>query len=367
MRVLFIITRSDVIGGASVHLLDLARGVQESGNEVLIAVGGDGIFITYAEEQGLNCISIKNMVRELDLKRDIVCYFELRELISDWNPDIIHAHSSKAGVLGRYAARSLNVPCVFTAHGWAFTEGVSKIKRIIYCWVERLVSSYSSKIITVSNYDRELALRWGVGSSDLIVTVHNGMPPTGVVSLNKRKDSGVKLIMVARLEAPKDHAFLLKALALLPSDKDWSIDFVGDGPNMPQLKKIVDDLNLSERVSFLGACSDVAQRLADSDVFCLLSNWEGFPLTILEAMRAGLPVIASSVGGVPEAVDNLKTGFLIEPGDISALVKSLSTLISSEELRSEMGREGLNKFKSNFTFDRMLERTIEIYNESFKS
>lgn len=367
MKVLFIITRSDVIGGASVHLLDLARGVQESGNEVLIAVGGEGIFIKYAEKQGLNCISIKNMVRELSFKKDIACYFELKKVVSDWRPDIVHAHSSKAGVLGRYVAKSLDIPCIFTAHGWAFTEGVSKIKRIIYCWVERFFSKFSSKIITVSDYDRELALRSGVGSSDLLVTIHNGMPPTKVVSLSERRGGRVKLIMVARLEAPKDHAFLLKALALLPPDKDWSVDFIGDGPNMPNLKKIVDNLDLSKRVSFLGACSDVAQRLADADIFCLLSNWEGLPLTILEAMRAGLPVIASSVGGVPEAVDNLKTGFLVESGNISSLVQSLITLIDSEKLRSEMGKAGLDKFESSFTFDCMLEKTIEIYNESFKS
>ena len=365
MRILYVITRSDVMGGASVHLLDLASGVQEAGHEVLIVVGGHGIFIERAKERRLTCVSVNNLVRPLSIISDFRCYLELKRIVSAWKPDLIHAHSSKAGIIGRLVAKALSIPCVFTAHGWAFTEGVSASRRFLYRWIERAVANLANKIITVSNYDRSLALRSGVGNADLIVTIHNGMPSVEENSAPKAPSEITRLIMVARFDAPKDHAFLVCALSSLTRN-DWTMEFVGDGPTMPQVKQLVTDLNLEDKIFFRGACSDVFERLSRSDVFCLISNWEGLPLTVLEAMRSGLPVIASGVGGVPEAVEQQKTGFLVAKHDHDGLVSALSTLIGSRELRSDMGIKGKSRFFSDFTFELMLQRTITVYSEVTK-
>ncbi|PRA14443.1 MULTISPECIES: glycosyltransferase family 4 protein [Pseudomonas] len=365
MKVLYVITRSDVIGGASVHLLDLANGVQEAGHEVAIVVGGHGIFIEKARERGLRCFSAVHLVRPLSVISDFRFYVEFRRIVLEWKPDLIHAHSSKAGIVGRLVAKTLSIPCVFTAHGWAFTEGVATSRRILYRCIERLVANFTSKIITVSDYDRSLALRSGVGAEDLIVTIHNGMPSVTEEASVTGPSKVTRLIMVARFDAPKDHVFLVRALASLPRS-DWAMEFVGDGPTMPEVKNLVSELGLEDRFYFAGACSDVSERLSKSDVFCLISNWEGLPLTVLEAMRTGLPVIASRVGGVPEAVAQQETGILVDKHDHDGLVSALSTLIGSRDLRSKMGGMGRTRFLSNFTFELMLQRTISVYSDVTK-
>lgn len=365
MRILYIITRSDVIGGASVHLLDLAVGVQEAGHEVIIVVGGHGVFIDQAKARGLTCISALHLVRPLNLVSDFRFYLEFRRIVLAWKPDIIHAHSSKAGIVGRLVAKALSVPCVFTAHGWAFTEGVSTYRRILYRWIERVVANFANKIITVSDYDRSLALRSRVGDADLIVTIHNGMPSAKDTFSATRSFDVTRLIMVARFDAPKDHAFLVRALASLVCN-DWTMEFVGSGPTMPSVKRLVAELNLEDKIVFSGACSDVSRRLSESDVFCLISNWEGLPLTVLEAMRAGLPVIASCVGGVPEAVTQQQSGILVDKDDLEGLVTALNTLIGSRDLRSKMGNVGKSRFFNDFTFELMLQRTIDVYFDVIK-
>lgn len=356
------ITRSDVMGGASVHLLDLASGVQRAGHEVTIIVGGDGVFVEQAYLAGLRCISLKALVRDIDLVKDVKCFFELRSTLKSIKPDVVHLHSSKAGIIGRLVAKSLSIPAIFTAHGWAFTEGVSPKRRKLYRVIEKLMARFTSKIIAVSEYDRQLALKLGVGNSQLIDTIHNGMPDNRVIRVVRDSEDVVKIIMVARFERPKDQCALIRALSLL-KNLDWELELVGDGPELSSASLLVDKLELSSRISFSGACKNVADRLATSDIFVLISSWEGLPLTILEAMRTGLPVIASSVGGVPEAVQHSQTGMLVGANDEQALVKALSALLMSPKLRHEMGDCGKARFESNFTFNKMLKKTLDVYGE----
>lgn len=269
-------------------------------------------------------------------------------------------HSSKAGILGRLAARSLSLPVIFTVHGWAFTEGVSAKRRFFYMWVEKTMSRFSSKIITVSNYDRNLAINNSVADPDRMITVHNGMPETLDHAVLDLDSPVLKLIMVARFEKPKNQSSLLRALAVIKSES-WTLELVGDGPELQQNIDLAAELQIQDRIIFSGACTDIALRLASSDIFILASDWEGLPLTILEAMRAGLPVIASNVGGVSEAVMNDVTGILVERGDVSGLTMAISRLIASQETRMQMGVEARTKFDKEFTFKIMLTKTLNIY------
>lgn len=361
MKIVYVITRSDVMGGASVHLLDLVRGVQEAGHEVYILVGGHGVFQARAKANHLSCISLRHMVRQISPANDWRGYFELKEIVSKIKPDILHLHSSKAGILGRLVAKRLNIPVVFTVHGWSFTEGVSNKRRLVYKLIERFMANFADKIITVSNYDRKLALDLGVGNEKLLTTIHNGIPDSHrKIKRDRSFDHVIKLIMVARFEAPKNHDALLTALARL-KHLPWIIEFVGDGPTMRNMTDLARDYGLAERVKFLGARNDVDTLLEKADIFCLISNWEGLPLTILEAMRAGLPVIASRVGGVPEAVQDGKTGILVDRDDEDALAQAITSLVESESLRIQMGQNGRQRFEKEFTFQTMLQKTMQIY------
>lgn len=364
MKVIFVITRSDVMGGASVHLLDLAAGLQSCGYDITILVGGQGVFLQHAQDRSLSCISLKYLTREIDLVIDIKAIFELRGVLKRLKPDLIHLHSSKAGIIGRISAIGLPAPCIFTAHGWAFTEGVSPRRRFLYRFIERLIAPLAKRIITVSDYDRTLALAGRVALPGQLAVVHNGMPDISAKMRAQRVALGdiVRFVMVARFEAPKDQLSLLRAFAALPSGQ-WRLELIGDGPQMQAAIDLATSLGLADSVIFSGACIDVASRLAASDVFILISRWEGLPLTILEAMRAGLPVIASDVGGVAEAVQDGETGYLIKRDATGLLVERLGLLLADAEMRRRMGEAGRLRYESDFTFSLMLNKTIAVYEE----
>lgn len=359
LKIVYVITRADVIGGASVHLFDLAVGAQQKGYDVEVFVGGHGVFLDKLKDAGLKCRSLKYMQREISPWNDLMGFFELRKLFIKSKPDLVHLHSSKAGILGRLAAKIVSIPVVFTAHGWAFTEGVSSKKRFIYIVIERFMARFSNSIITVSEFDRQLALDSNVGNPILVRTVHNGMPNLPLIQ-RKPNASIVKMIMVARFEEQKDQQSLIKALAQI-EQKKWRLEFVGNGSLMAQAVTLVESLGLSDHIFFSGACDDVAKRLEQADVFLLISNWEGLPLTILEAMRASLPVIASKVGGVPEAVDDGQTGYLVPRGDVMAISDAIQKILSNEVLRLSLGLAGRKKFEQQFLFDSMLDKTLNMY------
>ena len=361
MRIMNIITRSDTIGGAQIHVRDLALGLLDRGHEVLVAAGGQGPFVDELASRGVPFRVLNNLIRPLNPARDMQGFFELKRAIDEYEPDLVATHSSKAGFLGRLAARSLGVPVVFTAHGWAFTEGIPRGKKAVYRLAERLVSPFSNRIIAVSDYDRQIAIRSGVVRPHQIVTIHNGVPDVSNAHKADVTKEPPTIAMVARMDTQKDHETLLLALAGL-KHKEWVLHLIGDGPLHKIHEKQADELGLTNKVVFWGSRQDIPELLAATQLFVLSSRWEGFPLTILEAMRAGLPVIASDVGGVREAIQDGITGFLVPPQDVSALREKLEVLLDSSSLRKELGDAGRERYVQLFTVEKMIESTLDLYN-----
>lgn len=360
LHVCYVITRSDVMGGASVHLLDLASGMQNAGHQVTILVGGMGIVNEKAKALGLNCYSVPELVRPIHPFYDLRCFFALKRWFKKLRPSIIHLHSSKAGLIGRLAAAGFGVPVVFTAHGWSFTEGVSAFSALLYRNLERWVSPLTDKIITVSEYDRQRALKLAVAPEQQMQTIHNGMPAL-MAATGHRHWHGGRIIMVARFEQPKDHQLLLQAAALL--QRPFQLQLVGDGPLLAEAKQTAQQLQLLDKVEFCGSRNDVAALLQQADIFVLASRWEGLPLTILEAMRAALPVVASNVGGVSEAVEHHQTGICVPHGDAQLFANALQQLLDSPNLALQWGQAGQQKFLQQFTFDKMLGQTQALYQQ----
>ncbi len=257
--------------------------------------------------------------------------------------------------------RRQNIPNVFTAHGWAFTEGISELKRWVYTFVERSAAKWTDRIICVSEYDRKLALDYSVAAEAKLIAVHNGIPLLEDVDL-ARPDKGdvVNIIMVARFSEQKDHGLLLEAVPNINSRQRFRVQLVGDGEKFDEMMTRAQQMGL-ENVEFLGNRSDVASLLSQAHIFVLTSNWEGFPLTILEAMQAGLPVVASDVGGVREAVTEGTTGYLIPRGDVQTLTSRLQYLINEPGIRAQMGINARRIFEENFTLDKMMHETIAVY------
>lgn len=166
--------------------------------------------------------------------------------------------------------------------------------------------------------------------------------------------------MIGRFTPQKDHAALLRALAG-QSHLGWDLDLIGDGPRRADIVALATALGVADRVHFLGARNDVTAILGRADIYALVSHWEGFPRSILEAMRAGLPVVASDVGGVAEAVQPGKTGFLVPADDGQVLAARLELLIKDRQLRQALGSAGRRSYDENFHFELMFDHTMDVY------
>ncbi|ENA3446243.1 glycosyltransferase family 4 protein [Yersinia enterocolitica] len=359
MKILFIITKANEIGGAQTHIKDLCIRLQQDGHEPQVIVGETGALVDILHSYNIKVYIFPLLVREITPIKDIKCIFKLRKLIKEINPDIVTLHSSKAGIVGRLSLIGSGVPVVFTAHGWSFANGVSGNKKLIYIWIERICSLFTDKIITVSEQDKILAIKYKVAAEDKQVVIHNGIPEKTTL-YEKENSECVRLISVARFCEQKDHETLLKALCLI-KNSNWNITLIGKGPDFGKIKFLADELGLSSKIFFLGERLDVENLLSLSDVFLLISNWEGFPISILEAMRASLPVIASDVGGVNEAVKDNINGFLVNRKDVKDLAYKIEKLINDRHLRDTMGKQGECYFRNEFSFDVMYEKNLAIY------
>lgn len=342
------------------HIRDLGTSLREAGHEPVVLAGGEGPWFEQLRERHIPIIPLRHMARSISPVADVRAFFELRRKLKQLKPDVVSTHTAKGGVLGRIAAASLHIPVLFTAHGWTFTDGISRLQARVWRLAERLVGRLAGRIVTVSEFDRKLALRARITSPDRILTIHNGMPDTADGLRAKPGIEPPHLVMVARFEAQKDHRTLLLALAAL-KEKAWSLSLIGNGPLESSMKALCRDLDLQDRVTFLGARSDVAEILAQSQIFVLCTHWEGLPRSIIEAMRAGLPVIATAVAGIPELVDEGNSGLMCRPRDVEDVTNQLRTLLDSPTRRVEMGRQARQRYLDHFQFDRMFARTLQTY------
>lgn len=360
MKICYVITKADDIGGAQVHVRDLAFAVRKSGSDVLVIVGEYGELTKQLSELELEYQVIPSLKRNLSMFSDIRAVFDIRNSLKKYKPSVISLHSSKAGILGRLASYGLGAKVLFTAHGWAFANGVPRIQALLYRLIERAFSPLADTIVTVSEQDRLLALDAKVASAEKLLTIHNGMPVPVDPVRDRAQNENVRLVMIARFCAQKDHDTLFNALAGI-SRSSWELDLVGSGPGMESAMEKVSALGLSSRVRFLGQVGHAAKLLKEYDVYLLISNWEGFPRSIIEAMSYGLPVVASDVGGVSEAIDDGLGGVLVSRGNSTELQVALNELIENSSKREAMGEYNYQKFTRHFTFEAMYERTLSLY------
>ncbi|MGL5078739.1 MAG: glycosyltransferase, partial [Waterburya sp.] len=174
MNILFVITRADAIGGAQVHVKDLAMALQQDQHKVLILTGKQGVYNEDLRQVGIESVACEFLHKSINPFLDGKSFRYILNIISLFKPDVIAAHSSKAGLLTRLASQVTKIPCIFTAHGWSFTIGIPEPNRSIYRWLEKLTAPWASKIICVSEYDRQIGLQVGINPQQL-VTIHNGM------------------------------------------------------------------------------------------------------------------------------------------------------------------------------------------------
>lgn len=365
------ITLSEV-GGAQKVVYHLAAGLSREGFEVEVACAPGGELVEWlgALPCPVRVWEIPVMKREISPLNDMRCLWQLYRLIKKGGYDAVHCHSSKAGFLGRLAARLAGVREVyFTAHGWSVNEARGRAERLIYGWAERLAGALSSAVVCVSENDRRLGVKAGLTAGEKLTVIYNGLPecPARPGALRRELGIGPKggdllVGMVARLAHPKEPLFFLEAakeVAALHPNAYFVL--IGDGPLYRRCREFIENSGLNGRAFLTGARDTAAALMGDLDVFVLFSRWEGLPLTVIEAMQAGVPVVASAVGGVPEMVAEGKTGFLTGKLGVGEAAAAISRLLSDPVLRRQMGDAGRRLAREKFSYQKMLSAYRELY------
>lgn len=357
-RLLYVVTLAEV-GGAQSYVRDLLPAVRDR-YDVTVAAYGAGPLRDSAQAIGVAFVPLRFVRRPVSPILDLLGLIELIRLFLRVRPEIVHLNSSKVGILGRLAAAFTNVPVrLFTAHGWAFKASTGRTSGL-YLWADRVVRPLTTMIICVSENERRKGLAARVCSAARTVVIPNavelGPPP-------EHRDVGttpVSIVSVGRLAQPKDFSTLVRALALLVPGA-VRLRVLGDGPLRSELEAEIGALGLSAVIELAGEVDDVRLELAASEIFVLSSRSEGMPLSVLEAMAAGLPVVASAVEGLEEVVVDGETGFLANPGDEADLADKLGRLVGNPGLRRQFGQAGRRRVERLFALPGWREAHLQLY------
>jgi glycosyltransferase involved in cell wall biosynthesis len=350
-------------GGAFQHVADLSRGLVAAGHEVMIC----GPLGHRAARLAGEVVPIE-MVRALSPRQDGRAIAELAGAFRRLRPDLIHAHGSKGGVMARLARlRSPGTPLVHTPHGYAFAGHFESARhRYAYRQIERALSPLTSREVCVCRAEAALAAQ--VCASRKIRVVHNGIePPERIVpdpELAARRERGPVVAVVSGLRPGKGIETLLEALpAVLREHADAQIILAGGGEERGNLERLATRLGVSSAVSMIGEVAEPYGVLGVADIFVLPSWAESFPYSILEAMAAGLPIVATDVGGVGEAIEHGSTGLLVPARDPAGLAAALVRLFEDDRLAARLAAAASARLRERFTVTQMVGKTLDVYSE----
>jgi glycosyltransferase involved in cell wall biosynthesis len=356
-RLLIVITLAET-GGAQQYVAQLLPALPER-FDVVVAAHGTGPLREAAKNAGVRFVPLRHVRRSVNPIRDALGLVELIRLCRRERPHIVHANSSKAGILARLAAVAARVPIrIFTVHGWAFRAHAGLASRL-YLWADRLVSPLTTLTICVSASERSAGIAARTCRAGRTVVIPN-VVDVNAAQVARLDGAPSRVISVGRLKAPKDFVTLTRALARVSSPY-FEAQFVGDGPDRATVEAEADTLGLDGRLRLLGDRADVPALLARSDVFVLSSTSEGMPVSVAEAMAAGLPVVATAVGGVAELVVDGETGFLVPPRDAGALAAAITRLLADPVLRRRMGSSARSRAEAIFDLDRFRAAHLDVY------
>jgi glycosyltransferase involved in cell wall biosynthesis len=343
-KLLVLVTLAEA-GGVVTHISLLLPALVKS-FDVVVGAHGPGPLRQAALDAGARFVPLRHVRRRVQPLRDLLGLIELVRLCRRERPDVIYANSAKAALLGRLAGALTRVPVrIANAHGWAFSTHPGSTAWL-YLLGERLMRPLTSVTVCVSESERTRGLEAKACRPDRTVVIYNGIDTTSASP--SRADSVVPvLVSVGRFKAPKDFLTLVRAFSELPPG-GFSVRLIGSGPEQSTVAAAIRELGLTEAVELLGDRDDVPELLAEADIFVLSTLSEGLPMTVLEAMAAGVPVVASDVGGVPEVVVHEETGLLVPAGDSRALGSALARLIAQPELRRRFGAAGRARAETKF-------------------
>lgn len=363
MRILQVIGGGEK-GGSRSHIIDLCSGLGEAGHTTEIVCFLEDAVAASARENKIG-VTVLPMGNIFDLR----AVKELENHIRENRPQVVHTHGVRANFIGRLAARAAGVPVVTTVHSSIYQDYSNPLKKLLYHRIEKLTRKYTRRFIAVAGSLKQELEGDGI-AGERIEVVYNGIKPGFVQewdgpSLREELQlpGGMPiLITIGRLEAVKNQEMFLNVCAWLKNrGMEFHAAVVGDGPLGEELQAVTADLGLTDCVSFLGFRRDIFRLLAGSDIFMLTSRMEGLPITLLEAMAAGTPVMVTAVGGMPEVISLAENGWTVEVNNVEECGQKVSSLLESPELREQMAARGQAALDKYFSYSAFVAKTAAVY------
>ena len=383
LKIVHIITRL-ILGGAQENTLITCKQLADRGHDVTLitgpAIGPEGELFNQAGRENYKVITIDPMIRAIHPVKDILSYGQIKKCLREIRPDIVHTHSAKAGILGRYAGYSLKgkdgrPKVVHTIHGLAFHPYQSPWLNRLYIAIEKAAAKRTDFFITVADAMMTQATAAGIGNKQQFVTAYSAIEEKSFldpISEQEKKEfrqkhgiaeDAVVLVSIARLFMLKGHDYIIESAKQLAERFDKAVWlFVGDGNLTDHYKKRIDESGLAERIKFTGLLppSQIPLAIQSSDILVHCSLREGLARSLPQGMLCGKAVISFDVDGAKEVV-NENTGRLIEPKNVQQLIEASAELIEDKSLRDRLGRAGRESVKSKFAPETMVDTIEEVY------
>jgi len=361
-RVLHVINSSEEGGGAR-HLHSLVTRMDRKRFEPVVATTDHGPLVQRLQGSGVRVVSI-NMMRARFDPRPVLA---LRRILVHEPFDLVHLHGTRAGFFGTLALGLMRrrPRVIYTVHGLSCSRAASARVKRLFARVERFIAHRADRVISVSEHDRQSGVEAGLLPPGRTTSIPNGIgvgAPGQGSRLLRRADDAAEVLIVARLVPQKGIQVLLEAArTVLQSHPRARFTLAGDGPLRLELEAQAERLGISKQVHFLGTVQDTPELLARCDLFVLPSLWEGMPLSLLEAMAAGRPAVATAVSGSAELILDEETGLLVPAGDPAALAAAMTRLLQDPEAAEAMGARARDRVRREFSLERMVESTHTLY------
>jgi len=386
IKIIHIITRLDKGGSAEETLLTvrgldkgiydvaLVRGLSIESNMAEDEAGAVEESVRDAEGEGVRVITVSSLVRRISPFYDLKAFFALIKILRYECPHIVHTHTSKAGILGRWAAFFARVPViVHTPHGHVFWGYFGRLKTGIFILLEKISALITDRLVMLTEQEKNDHLHFHIAPENKFSVVHSGInldrfSNTSVDPAAMKRRLGIpegNLVVgtTGRLTHIKGHRYLIEAAGKIVSSRpDTTFVFLGDGELLDELKNMASISGIEENIKFLGWRQDVAEVISTFDVFVLPSLNEGMGRVLVEAMALGKPIVASGIGGIPDLVADGKNGYLVPVGDVEVLAARIRRLLDDPEKREKMGNAG-KRYAVNFSADAMVEKIDQLYHE----
>ncbi len=370
IKVAVIITKLE-LGGAQKVAISVCEKIDKTKFEPFLICGCGGILDEETKNK-IRVIFVKDLVREINPVKDLKSLFSIYKILKQEKPGIVHTHSSKAGIIGRFAARMCGIKnIIHTIHGFSFNDTQSFFKKNLFIFLEKIGAKISKYLIPVSVENTTKGLKNNIGKKEqyhyirLGIDIENFKNFKDKPSLKEELNIDEKDFLVTTIGPFKPQKnlpdFIKIAKDISENHKNFKFVIVGDGTLRKSFEQLIKEYNISDKIFLLGWRRDISNILNSSDFFVMTSLWEGLPISTIEAMCCGLSPVVNDVDGQREIIKNDFNGFLVKPYDIKTTEEKILLLAHNKQLKNTLSINAKNSIDNTFSIDYMIKKHEELY------